>query len=152
MGEGFFVACPSCDTLKHVLGQQATRAECCENCGHPLFLGKPVALDTNRFAVHAERADLPVLVDFWTPWCGPWWLMAPVFERAAAELEPAVRLATVDADTSPDLADRFRIDSVPTLLLVVRGKEIARDSGTMPFPVLIDWVRRALVKKNKKLT
>ena len=94
-----------------------------------------------RFDRHLRESDIPLLVDFWATWCGPCHAMAPQFEKAAAQLEPELRLVKVDMDASPELARRFSINSVPTLLLAHRGREIARRAGVTPLSELIRWTR-----------
>src|SRR5690606_28132641 len=93
---------------------------------------------------HAGKSDLPVLVDFWAPWCGPCKAMAPQFERAAARLEPAVRLAKVNTDDEQELAQRFGIQGIPTMILFHHGKPIARQSGAMDASAIERWARDAL--------
>ena len=97
------------------------------------------------FDAHVVRADLPVLVDFFAPWCGPCHAMAPAFAAAAQRLEPQVRLAKVDTDAEPALAGRFAIRSVPTLILFQSGRELARKSGAMTADALQRWVQSQLV-------
>ena len=144
MSEGLHIACPQCDTLNRMPRSRLGQAGKCGRCGGPLFQGKPLALDTRRFAAHAERSDLPLLIDFWAAWCGPCQMMAPVFEQAAAQLEPHVRLAKVDTEAAADLAARFGIRSIPTLVLIHRGREVGRSAGAMPLPALVGWVKQTL--------
>ena len=87
------------------------------------------------------KSDKPVLIDFWAAWCGPCKAMAPIFEQAATQLEPDVRLIKVDSDAAPELLQRFSIQGIPTLMLVHHGREIARKPGLMSLPQLLAWTR-----------
>ena len=140
--ESVVVACPHCRTLNRVPLTRLADAPVCGRCGKPLFDSHPVALDEGAFQAHAERAGLPLLVDFWAPWCGPCRTMAPHFEAAAAQLEPRVRLGKVDTEAQPALASRFGIRSIPTLILFRGGREIARQSGAIGSTEIVRWTRQ----------
>jgi thioredoxin 2 len=138
------VACPYCQALNRVPVPRLEQAPNCGRCHRPLFEGRAVFLDGASFAAQVERAGLPVLVDFWASWCGPCRSMAPQFERAAQDLEPQVRLAKLDTEAQPDLAARYAIRSIPTLILFAGGREIARQSGAMAAGDIVAWTRQHL--------
>ena len=139
MTESTLIACPACNSLNRVPDERREDGPTCGKCGKPLFDGHPVALDEAGFHAHVERSTLPVLVDFWAPWCGPCRMMAPQFEAAAERMEPFVRLAKVDTEAQQALGARFGIRSIPTLALFLEGKEIARQSGAMNAADILRW-------------
>ena len=144
LSETLQVVCPHCDAVNRVpLARLRDRGKC-GACHRSLFEAKPVALDDTRFARHSAHSDIPLLVDFWAAWCGPCRAMAPVFEKAAGQLEPEVRLVKVDSDAAPLLSARFAVRAIPTLLLIRRGRELARTSGAMPLGQLVAWTREHL--------
>ena len=134
------IVCPHCDAVNRVpsarLGQQPT----CGKCQKDLFTGQPVDLASARFLKHIERSDIPVLVDFWAPWCGPCRTMAPFYAQATRQLEPAFRVVKVDTEQAQDLAARYAIRSIPTLALFKGGREIARQAGAMGAADIVRWV------------
>ncbi|MCI4428062.1 MAG: thioredoxin TrxC [Burkholderiales bacterium] len=132
-------ACPHCHTVNRVGGGDPAQAHC-GKCGGLMFAGHPVELDEAAFARHLQ-ADIPMVVDFWAPWCGPCRMMAPIYEQAAAQLEPGVRLAKVNTDEQGDLAGEFAIRSIPTLAIFKNGREVARHSGVMELSRFVAWVR-----------
>jgi thioredoxin 2 len=102
-----------------------------------------VTLSSENFDAHASRADVPLLIDFWAPRCGPCLQMAPAFDAAAAQLEPQLRLGKLDTESQPDIAARYGIRSIPTLILMSKGREIARQSGAMQAGMIVQWARSA---------
>jgi len=135
------VVCPHCDKTNRMPRERLRDAGKCGVCHKPLFEHHPLALTTSaRFDKHAKESHVPLLVDFWADWCGPCHKMATIFDKAAAELEPEFRLVKVDCDAALDLVARFKVENIPTLMIVHHGREIARTAGVMP---LADLMKRA---------
>lgn len=136
------VVCPHCNTTNRVQAAQLGRSPSCGQCKRDLFTGHPAALDEAGFERQVARSDIPVLVDFWAAWCGPCRMMAPAYERAAALLEPNVRVAKVDTEQAQALSARLGIRSIPTLALFRGGKEVARQSGALTRPDdIVRWAK-----------
>jgi thioredoxin 2 len=135
------VVCPHCHTTNRVHPDDLAQAPDCGKCHEALFTGHPVNLSATEFDRHVTRSQLPVLVDFWAPWCGPCRMMAPAFEQAAAQLEPRVQLVKVNTDEAQGLGARLNIRSIPTVALFMGGKEVARQAGAMGAGDIVRWAQ-----------
>lgn len=142
MNESTHVVCPHCQAINRIPAARLADRPGCGQCHRPLFDGHPVELTGDSFDRHVGRNDIPVLVDFWAPWCGPCRTMAPWFAEAAGLLEPNVRLAKLDTEAEQAIGARFGIRSIPTLALFKGGREIARQAGAMGAQDIVRWVRQ----------
>lgn len=141
MSEPLHIVCPHCQAVNRLPPGRLDAAPNCGKCHRALFDGKPVEVNEAAFRKHLERNDIPVLVDFWAPWCGPCKMMAPHYAQAATQLEPRVRVLKVDTDSEQALGARYNIRSIPTLALFRGGREIARQAGAMNASGIVQWTR-----------
>lgn len=144
MSEPLHIVCPHCHSINRVPGSRLSEGPKCGQCHTPLFTGHPIALSVADFDVYATRNDIPLVVDFWAPWCGPCRVMAPAYEQAAKILEPHVRLAKVNTEEEQALGARFGIQSIPTMIVLRGGREVARQSGALSAQDIVQWVRAHL--------
>ncbi len=146
MSEALHVVCPHCGTTNRLPSERLSEGGSCGSCKQPLFSGHPAEVDEAGFRAQVDKSDVPVVVDFWAPWCGPCRSMAPAYEQAARALEPQVRFLKVNTDQEQALAGRMNIRGIPTLAIFRGGREVARQSGAMDARSLSAWVREQVTR------
>lgn len=144
MSDLLHVVCPHCSAVNRLPEAKLAEHPKCGQCHQALFVGEPVTLTASNFDRHLTRNDLPVVIDFWAPWCGPCRMMAPNFHQAAIDLEPRIRLAKLNTEEEQQLAARYNIRSIPTLAIFRNGREIARQSGALDLASLKRWIQSSL--------
>jgi len=144
VNDNLHVVCPHCHTINRLPRARLDQGAKCGHCKQPLLEGRPVELTKAGFDRHLTKHDLPLVVDFWAPWCAPCRSMAPAYEEAAARLAPGVQLAKLDTEAEPEIAARFGIRSIPTLIAFKNGREVARRSGASDVSGLLGWIKASV--------
>jgi len=140
MPDSTHIVCPHCAGVNRIPSARLADKPRCGKCSDLLFTGKPTELTDASFQTHISRGDVPVVVDFWAPWCGPCKMMAPAFEEATGQLEPNIRFAKLNTDEQQATAAQFQIRSIPTIALFKDGREVARQPGAMGAADIVRWV------------
>ncbi len=144
MATASHIVCPQCGTVNRVPAERPATAARCGGCHAALFAAHPVEVDEAALERHLRGNDIPVLVDIWAPWCGPCRAMAPQFERAAAVLEPGVRLLKLNADTASETCARLGVRGIPAMYLFRNGSVLAQTAGAMNADAIVRWARDGL--------
>lgn len=144
MNDSVNIVCPNCSSVNRIPSNRLDDQPICGKCKQHLFDGVPLELHADDFDRHISRNEIPVVVDFWAPWCGPCKAMGPAFAQAATELEPHIRLAKLNTEAEPNIAMRMKISSIPTIVLFRGGKELQRQSGAMTAAGISNWIQSAM--------
>ena len=142
MADKHRIVCPNCDSINAVPADRPAEAAKCGRCHERLFRGEVLDVSAAQLQKHLANSDVPVIVDFWAPWCGPCRAMAPSFQRAAKALEPRARFVKINVDENPDAAQRYGVQGIPALFAFRGGEVAARQAGVADLATLRGWVER----------
>ncbi len=140
MTDAVRLCCTECGQMNRVPQAKLTEGPKCGTCGAGLVTGKVAGIDAAAHDKATRGDELPLLVDYWAPWCGPCRQMAPEFSKAAQDLQGKARLVKLNTQDHPAIASRARIQGIPVLILYHRGRELARLAGARPARDIVGFV------------